>query len=174
MRARARRIRWVLMDVDGVLTDGGIVYVGSRSEGRVFDVKDGVGIWLLRRGGLRTGVISGRSSIAVRRRARELGMEEVHLRVRNKLRVYEEILRRRRISDDEVCFIGDDVVDIPVLARVGMPIAVADAHPEAKRVARFVTRASGGRGAVREIADIILSSQGKMGDLLRRLGEISK
>jgi 3-deoxy-D-manno-octulosonate 8-phosphate phosphatase (KDO 8-P phosphatase) len=158
----------VLMDVDGVMTDGGILFVGGRSEGRVFDVKDGVGVWLLHRAGVATGIISGRTSAAVRRRARELRMDEIHLKAADKLAVYEKILRRRRLTDPEVCFIGDDVVDLPVLARVGLPVAVHDATVEVRRAARLVTRAPGGRGAVREVADRVLRAQGRMGELLRR------
>jgi len=168
-RSAARSVRLVLMDVDGVLTDGGILFIDGKSEGRVFDAKDGVGIWLLRRAGLMTGIISGRSSPAVRRRARELGMEEVHLRVGDKLKTYREILIRRGLSDEAVCFVGDDVVDLAVLAQVGLAVAPADAHPEVRRVAGYVTRASGGKGAVREVADLILGAQGKSGALLGKL-----
>ena len=157
----ARHVRLVLMDVDGVMTDGGILFIDGRSEGRIFDAKDGVGIWLLRRAGVFAGVISGRVSNAVRRRARELEMSEVHLKVRDKLEVYERILSRRKLSDEAICYIGDDVVDLPVLRRAGLSVAVADAHPEVRRAARFVTRAAGGRGAVREVADLILRSKGR-------------
>ena len=166
VRTAARAIRLVLMDVDGVMTDGGIFFLNEKGEARMFDAKDGVGIWLLRRAGILTGVISGRSSAAVRRRVQELGMDEVHLRVRDKLLVYREILRRRRLRDDCVCFIGDDVVDLGVLSRAGLSAAPADAHPEVLKVAKFVTPSAGGRGAVREVADLILKSQGRMSALL--------
>ena len=159
-RAAARSVLMVLMDVDGVMTDGGILFVDGKSEGRVFDAKDGVGIWMLRRAGLATGVVSGRTSAAVKRRVRELGMEEVHLKVGNKLEVVREILARRRISCESVCFIGDDVVDLDVLAEVGFSAAPADAHPSVRERVRFVTRASGGKGAVREVADFILAAKG--------------
>ena len=132
----------------------------------MFDGKDGAGIRLLRRAGVLTGVISGGSSAAVRRRVQELGMEEVHLRVRDKLLVYREILRRRRLRDERVCFIGDDVVDLGVLSRAGLPAAPADAHPEVLKAAKFITRSAGGHGAVREVADLILNAQGRMNDLL--------
>ena len=165
----ARSVRLVLMDVDGVMTDGSIYFVDGRSEGRVFDAKDGVGIWLLRRAGLQTGVISGRSSAAVRRRVKELEMEEVHLRIRDKQEVYLQILERRGLSDDSVCFIGDDVVDLGVLSRVGLSVAPSDAHPLVRKTAKFVTRAPGGKGAVREVADFILTAQGKLGGLLETL-----
>jgi len=157
------------MDVDGVMTDGSIHFLEGRFEGRGFDAKDGVGIWLLRRAGLATGVISGRSSAAVRRRVKELGMEEVHLKVKDKKKVYLEILERRGLSNDAVCFIGDDVVDIGVLAQVGLAVAPSDAHPAARKTATLITRAPGGKGAVREVADFILTAQGKMGALLDSL-----
>lgn len=168
-RIAARTVQLVLMDVDGVMTDGSIYFVEGRSEGRVFDAKDGVGIWLLRRAGLSTGVISGRGSAAVRRRAKELGMEEVHLKVKDKRKVYLEILKRRGLSDDEVCFIGDDVVDLGVLALVGLGVAPSDAHPVVRNAATWITRARGGKGAVREVADFILTAQGKLGSLLEAL-----
>jgi 3-deoxy-D-manno-octulosonate 8-phosphate phosphatase (KDO 8-P phosphatase) len=171
LRARARGVSAVFMDVDGVMTDGGILFIDSGSEGRIFDAKDGVAIWLLRRAGFLTGVISGRTSPAVRRRARELGMEEIHLKVRDKVAVYEEIASRRGLRDGEVCYIGDDVVDLPLLRRVGLSVAPADAHPSVLREVRAITRAPGGRGAIREIADLILEAQGKMPGLMRRIGK---
>jgi 3-deoxy-D-manno-octulosonate 8-phosphate phosphatase (KDO 8-P phosphatase) len=171
LRAHARAVSMILMDVDGVMTDGGILFIDSGSEGRIFDAKDGVGIWLLRRAGFLTGVISGRTSPAVRRRARELGLDEVHLKVRNKLTVYEEILARRRLQDEEISFIGDDVVDLPLMRRAGFPVAPADAHPLVCREAKMITRAAGGRGAIRELADFILESQGKMGKAVPGTGK---
>jgi len=170
LRSRVRAVSLVLMDVDGVMTDGGILFIDGGSEGRIFDAKDGVGIWLLRRAGLLTGIISGRTSQAVRRRARELGMSEIHLKVRDKLSAYEEILDRRGLRDEAVCFIGDDLVDLPVLRRAGLAVAPADAHPSVRREASLVTRAPGGRGAIREVADLILNTQGKLEGVLQRIG----
>ena len=161
LRPRARRVALVLMDVDGVLTDGGITFTESDRETRTFDAKDGVALHIAHRLGLLTGVISGRGSAAVLRRARELRIDEIHLKANDKLVTYERLLRRRRLSDPQVCYIGDDLVDLPVLARAGMAVAVADAHPEVKRRAAFITRASGGRGAVREVIDAILRAQGR-------------
>jgi 3-deoxy-D-manno-octulosonate 8-phosphate phosphatase (KDO 8-P phosphatase) len=166
LRPRARRIELILMDVDGVLTDGGITFIDADREARTFDVKDGVALWMAHRIGLPTGVISGRSSAAVERRARELQMVEIHLGTHDKLSVYERIVERRGLEHDQVCYIGDDLVDLPVLCRVGMPVAVADAHPEVLRRARFVTRAPGGRGAIREVMDAILKAQGRWRTIL--------
>jgi 3-deoxy-D-manno-octulosonate 8-phosphate phosphatase (KDO 8-P phosphatase) len=167
---RARRVTLVLMDVDGVMTDGSVTFIDSDREAKTFDARDGVGIWIARRCGLRLGVISGRSSEAVLRRAGELGMDEVHTRVRDKLAAYRGVLRRRRLSDDQVCYIGDDLVDLPILRRAGMPVAVRDAHPEVLRRAAFVTRAPGGRGAVREVLDAILKAQGRWREVLGWFG----
>jgi 3-deoxy-D-manno-octulosonate 8-phosphate phosphatase (KDO 8-P phosphatase) len=164
---RARRVALILMDVDGVLTDGGISFIEGTAEAKTYDAKDGVGLSIARRIGLRTGVISGRSGASVSRRAEELGMHEVHLRVRDKLAAYERILRRQKLADPQVCYIGDDLTDLPILGRVGMPVAVADARPEVLRRALFVTRAVGGRGAVREVIDEILKAQGRWHEVLR-------
>ena len=160
LQSRACRVTMILMDVDGVMTDGKITLIGARHEAKSFDAKDGVALWVARRLGLKTGVISGRRSTAVVRRARELGMDEVHLGTRDKLAIYESILRRRKLTDSQICYIGDDLVDLPVLARVGVSVAVADAHPEVRRRTRFVTGAPGGQGAVREVIDAILKAQG--------------
>jgi len=167
---RARRVSLLLMDVDGVLTDGRIVLLEGTAEAKTFDVKDGTGLSLARRMGLRTGLISGRGGAAVTRRAEELGLEEVHLRVKDKLQTYERILRRLKIRDAQVCYIGDDLPDLPILGRVGVPVAVADAHPEVLRRALFVTRGRGGRGAVREVVDAILMAQGRGGEVLGLYG----
>src|SRR5215510_10055783 len=164
---RARRVALILMDVDGVLTDGGISFIEGDAEAKTYDVRDGVGLSIARRIGLRTGVISGRGGSSISRRAEELGMHEVHLRVSDKLTTYERIVRRQRLTDSQVCYLGDDLTDLPVLGRVGMPVAVADARPEVLRRALFVTRAAGGRGAVREVIDEILKAQGRWQEVLR-------
>ena len=161
LRPRARRIDFILMDVDGVMTDASIAFTEANLETKTFDARDGVGLWLARRAGLRTGLISGRGSVAVSRRAAELGMHEVHQKVKDKLGVYEKIAARHRLDDRQVCYIGDDLVDLPILRRVGMPVAVADARPEVIKSAPFVTEACGGRGAIREVIDAILKAQGK-------------
>ncbi|MBI4169963.1 MAG: HAD hydrolase family protein [Acidobacteria bacterium] len=149
------------MDVDGVMTDGAIVYLEEKSELKTFDARDGVGLWIARRAGLRTGLISGRSSAAAARRAAELGMEEIHLKTRDKLATYVRILRRSDLADSQVCYIGDDLVDLQVLRRAGMPVAPSDAHPEVLSRVPFITRAAGGHGAIREVIDAILKAQGR-------------
>lgn len=163
---RARRVALLLMDVDGVLTDGRITLLDGSTEAKSYDVRDGLGLSVARRAGLRTGVISGRGGPSVTRRALELGLHEVHLRVRDKLSAYEKILRRRRLEDEQVCYVGDDLTDLAILARAGLPVAVSDAHPEVLRRALFVTRAAGGRGAVREVIDAILKAQNRWSEVL--------
>jgi 3-deoxy-D-manno-octulosonate 8-phosphate phosphatase (KDO 8-P phosphatase) len=149
------------MDVDGVLTDGGLVTTGPGDESRSFNVKDGAGIVIAHRLGFVTGFLSGRGGAAVARRARDLGVAEVHLKVRDKGRAYTAIRTRLGLEDAQVCYIGDDLVDLPVLLRAGLPVAPADAHPEVRRLVPFVTRAPGGRGAVREMIDAIVRAQGR-------------
>jgi 3-deoxy-D-manno-octulosonate 8-phosphate phosphatase (KDO 8-P phosphatase) len=157
---RARKVALVLMDVDGVLTDGSLVASGTGDESRSFNVKDGAGIVMAHRLGLRTGFLSGRGGAAVARRARELGVSEVHLKVRDKGRVYAAIRNRLGLDDAQVCYIGDDLMDLPVLLRAGLPVAPADAHPDVLRRVPFVTHAPGGHGAVREVIDSIVRAQG--------------
>jgi len=171
---RARRVRLLLMDVDGVLTDGQLFYVetspGVIEETKGFDSKDGIALILAREAGLRTGLISGRDSAGVRRRAEILGMEFVYQGRRRKVPAFEEILARSGLAEAETAYVGDDLPDLPLLARVGLPIAVADAVPEVRRSALLVTRRPGGRGAVREAVEVILKAQGRWDEALRRIG----
>lgn len=153
------------MDVDGVLTDGRIWLQswpdGTAQEIKGFTAYDGAGLKLARIAGLRTGVITGRDSAATARRAKELDMEFVYQGWPEKLGAYEEVLRKAGVSDEEVCFIGDDLPDLPLLTRVGFAVAVVNASPEAKRAAHYVTKRAGGYGAVREVVELILKAQGK-------------
>jgi 3-deoxy-D-manno-octulosonate 8-phosphate phosphatase (KDO 8-P phosphatase) len=153
------------MDVDGVLTDGRLRIGAGPGESRSYHVRDGSGLVIARRLGVRTGFLSGRGDAGIRRRARELGVDEVLLGARDKRAVYDDLLRRLGLGDEEICYIGDDLVDLPVLRRAGLPVVVADAHPEVRRGAPFVTRAPGGSGAVREVIDAIVRALG----LLRRV-----
>ena len=163
---RARRVKLILMDADGVLTDGKIVFFSGGNEAKMFDSKDGVGIRLAQKAGLKTGVISGRESEALLRRCEELGMDEIHQRVFEKLGTYEEILARLGLTDAECCFIGDDLVDAPVLKRVGLPVGVADGHPALEPLLAFVTARGGGSGAVRETIDMVIRAQGKWDEVV--------
>lgn len=168
LRARAKKIRMILMDVDGVLTDGRILFLGNQMETKSFDVKDGVALHLARRAGLLTGIITGRSSEAVRWRAQELAVDEVHHKALDKLPVYRRILARNDLRDEEVCYVGDDWVDIPILRRVGLAVVPADADTEAARHAHHRTRRPGGHGVIRETVELILEAQGKRKTLLSR------
>src|SRR6266699_6605784 len=158
--ARAKIIRVLLMDVDGVLTDGRIWLLsrrdGTASEIKGFSAYDGAGLKLARAAGLRTGLITGRESSAVAQRARECEIEFVYQGRPTKLGSYEEILRATGANDREVAYIGDDLPDLPLLRRVGFAVAVANAAPEVKRAAHYVTSHAGGEGAVREVIELIV------------------
>ena len=172
LRSRARKIKLLLMDVDGVLTDGRIYYLpnprGGVIETKAFDSRDGLGIRLAHEGGLKTGIISGRGSAVVEHRAKELGVHFVQQNALEKLTPYERILRAANLRDEEVCYVGDDVVDLPVLKRVGLAVGVSSGDPRLRRHVHYWTRRPGGRGAVRETIDLILLAQGKWDRVLKR------
>src|ERR1700693_4996467 len=165
LAARAKKIRVLIMDVDGVLTDGHIWLLtrreGTASEIKGFSAYDGAGLKLARAAGLRTGLITGRESSAVARRARECEIEFVYQGRATKLGSYKEILRATGASDQEVAYVGDDLPDLPLLLRAGLAVAVANAAPEVKSAAHFVTSRSGGDGALREVIELIVKAQGK-------------
>lgn len=165
---RARKIKLLILDCDGVLTDGRIIMLPDGDETKTFDVKDGHAMVMAQRAGLRIAIISGRKSSVVRARARELGVAHLHEMAWVKLEPYEKILVEEAISDEEVCYVGDDVVDIPLLRRAGLAVAVADAVEEAKKFSHFVTARAGGRGAVREVIELILKAQDKWREALAR------
>ncbi len=169
--ARAKKIRVLLMDVDGVLTDGRIWLLsrrdGGASEIKGFSAYDGAGLKLARAAGLRTGIISGRDSAAVAQRARETQIEFVYQGCATKLGAYEEILRAAGIGDAEVAYIADDLPDVPLLERAGLAVAVANAVKEVKHAAHYVTVRSGGDGAVREVIELIVKAQGKWAEVSR-------
>lgn len=154
--AKLREIRLLLMDVDGVLTDGGLFFGADGAAFKRFHVRDGLGIALLHQAGVECGIVSGRVDEYVRTRAAELGMSVVALGNADKGVTVERILREKRMPAARVAYVGDDVNDVPAFAKVGVAIAVADAHPAVFGHARFVTRAAGGQGAIREVADAIL------------------
>jgi len=164
----ARRIRLLILDVDGVMTDGRIVYTDGGGEIKAFDVKDGHGVKLLMRGGVDVAILTGRESRVVLHRANNLGIDMVFQGAKDKLRVFEEILKAKGLKDEEVCYIGDDLVDAPVMKRVGLSIAVSDAHDELKGYVDYVTKGRGGRGAVREACELILKAQEKWEGLTLR------
>lgn len=166
LERRASRIKLILMDCDGVLTDGRLWLTEDGNEQKSFNTHDGLGLTLLHRAGLRSGIISGRNSSAVSRRAEQLGIEFVRQGDPEKNAAFEEILGQAEVDESEVAFIGDDLTDIPLMQRVELAVAVADAVAETRSVAHYVTRAAGGRGAVREVIELVLKSQGRWNDLL--------
>jgi 3-deoxy-D-manno-octulosonate 8-phosphate phosphatase (KDO 8-P phosphatase) len=159
--ARAKKIKLLLMDCDGVLTDGRLYFTESGEAMKVFHVRDGQGLVLWHEAGFRSGIISGRNSKIVEIRAGELGVEFVRQSAGRKLEVFEEMLAELNVSPEETAFVGDDVADVPLLLRVGLAVAVADAVKEAKDAAHFVTKSKGGRGAVREVTDLLLQANEK-------------
>ncbi len=158
----------LVLDVDGVLTDGKIVLTPGGDEIKEFHVRDGAGIKYWQRVGHRLAIISGRSSPAVMRRAEELGVAAVRLNAKDKAPALEEILQELGVTPDRVAAVGDDLPDVPVLRRVAFPVAVADAVDEVRGVAAYVTRARGGCGAVREVIELILRKSGKWQRILER------
>jgi 3-deoxy-D-manno-octulosonate 8-phosphate phosphatase (KDO 8-P phosphatase) len=164
---RAARIKLLLMDCDGVLTDGRIWIFENGEEQKGFHTRDGLGIDLLHRAGLRSGIISGRTSTAVETRARTLGMSFVVQGHENKVQAFAGVLEQAGVTDAEVAYIGDDLNDIPLMMKSGLGVAVADAAPETRERARYVTNAAGGFGAVREVVELILKSQGRWDDLIK-------
>jgi 3-deoxy-D-manno-octulosonate 8-phosphate phosphatase (KDO 8-P phosphatase) len=163
---RASRIKLLLMDCDGVLTDGRIWLTPGGGEQKSFNTHDGLGLSLLHRAGLKSGIISGRDSESVARRAAELGIEFVRQGDEQKVPVFEKILTEAQVSVDEVAYIGDDLTDVPIMRRVGLSVAVANAVAEVREQAIHVTRAKGGKGAVREVVELILKAQGRWSNIV--------
>lgn len=167
LRQRFRRVRMLLCDVDGVLTNA-TVFIGDGREFKEFSIHDGLGIRLLQEEGIQIGWISARPSTATRQRAEELQIDFLHQAKGSKVDAIEGILQQAGISWAEICFIGDDIVDLGPLSRAGVGVAVANAVPEAKRAADYVTELEGGRGAVREVITLILQAQGRWKNVIAR------
>lgn len=170
IEARARKIKLVICDVDGVLTDGKIIYDSDGRELKNFNVQDGFGIVLLSKVGIQTAIISARESKVVAHRAKELGIDHVFVGVYPKMKAYEQLVHRLKLKDSEVCFIGDDLPDLGVMKRVGLAVAVSNGVAEIKSTAHFTTRKHGGEGAVREVIDRILKAQGFWSRILKEMG----
>jgi 3-deoxy-D-manno-octulosonate 8-phosphate phosphatase (KDO 8-P phosphatase) len=156
----ARNIKMLILDVDGVLTDGSIILDNRGNEYKSFHVRDGHGIKMLMKAGVDVAIITGRDSKVVKRRADELGIREVFQKCHDKVSAYHDLLRRYTLEEGEVAYVGDDIVDGPVMSRVGLPITVADADRRIKKYALYITKQRGGRGAVREVTDFILGAKG--------------
>jgi 3-deoxy-D-manno-octulosonate 8-phosphate phosphatase (KDO 8-P phosphatase) len=164
LKKRAARVRLLLMDVDGTMTDGSVTLLsgtdGTALEIKTFDAHDGQGLTLAHTAGIRTGCITGRESAALLRRAHEMKMEFIYMKQPLKMPAYEEILRKAGIPDSAVAYIGDDLPDIPLMLCAGLAVAVGNAVPEVKNAAHYTTKALAGHGAIRETVELILKSKG--------------
>jgi 3-deoxy-D-manno-octulosonate 8-phosphate phosphatase (KDO 8-P phosphatase) len=160
LRQRLARVKLLALDVDGVLTDGGLYYTETGEELKKFNVKDGMGLKRLMGSGVETAIITTSESPSVTHRARKLGILHVFLGAEDKLETLEQLCQKLELRLDEVAYVGDDINDIPVLKSVGCPLTIADAIPENMNYALYVTQKAGGKGAVREICDLIISAKG--------------
>ncbi len=165
---QAKQVQLLLLDVDGVLTDGSITYTADGGESKSFNTQDGLGIKLLQDSGVAVGIITARTSEAVTRRARDLHLTHVYQGKKEKLTVFEEILKETGLRPPQVAYMGDDWLDLPILNRVGFAAAPANAGPEIRQRVHYNTERGGGRGAVREICDLILEAQGQLNRMLAR------
>ena len=165
---RASRVKLLLMDCDGVLTDGRLWLLPDGDEQKSFNVRDGLGLELWHRAGLKSGIISGRSSSFVERRARELNMDFVRQGAENKLQNFEELLTLADVEESEVAFVGDDLNDIPLMRRSEFAVAVRDAAAETRAAAHYITESAGGCGAIREVIEVILKAQGRWAELTEK------
>ena len=165
---RASRIKLLILDVDGVLTDGRIVLGNYGDELKFFDIHDGHGAVMLERAGIKTVIISGRKSRINVKRAKEMRVLKVYQNAHDKLKAFEKVLKKFHVAPEETCYIGDDLIDLPVLRRVGLSVAVQNAVEEVKKTAHYVTERSGGRGAVREVTDLLLKTQNRWDELMER------
>ena len=168
LRKKAKRISLLLLDVDGVLTDGRIIVDDNGLETKHFHVRDGQGIALLLRAGIEVGFITARASPSVRHRAKELGVRLIRESVHDKLVVYNEIKRSRSLRDEQIAYMGDDIIDLPTLRRAGLGVTVADGWDGLRSVVDLVTTAGGGMGAVREVAELLLVAQDKWAGLIAK------
>lgn len=166
---QAKDIKLVILDVDGVMTDGRIVIDDNGVESRNFDIKDGMGVVVMMMSGVEVAIITSKKSGAVRHRAEELKIKRFHEGIKKKTEPYEEMLREMNITDAQVAYVGDDLVDLSMMKRVGLPIAVGDAVEDVKQHAAYVTKARGGYGAVREVAEMILKAQDKWDKILSKI-----
>jgi len=170
LKERLKNIKLLILDVDGVLTDGRIILDNEGNEFKAFNVRDGHGIKMLQKIGVHVAIITGRYSKVVERRALELGISHLYQRCHNKLVAYQDLLEKLGIKEKEIAYVGDDVVDIPILKRVGLPVAVRDAHEGAKSYSLYITEKEAGKGAVREVCDLIIHA--RFGDDTNKLMEV--
>ena len=167
IHSKAAAVRLIVFDVDGVLTDGSLFIGDDGQEYKAFNSKDGHGMVMLQQSGVEIAIITGRTSEVVRIRMASLGIERVYQGKREKLPAYEEIKQITGFDDEQIAYVGDDVVDLPVMTRVGFAVTVQDAHPLTKQHAHWVTPSGGGRGAAREVCELIMDAQGTLQSALR-------
>lgn len=172
IRRRAATLCLLLFDVDGVMTDGGIILIGEAEEAKRFDAQDGMAVTLARAAGLKVGIITGRRSAPVTRRAEELHVDEVCQGYFHKVEALQALLEKHGLTPSQVAYIGDDILDLPVMKQVGMPIAVSNARPEVKAASVYVTRTCGGHGAIREVVDWLLELRGEKEAVYDRFASI--
>jgi len=165
---RAKRVKLLILDIDGVMTDGRIIYSVYGDELKFFDVQDGFGITLLSRAGIKSFIITAKRSRIVKLRGRDLKITKVYQGFKDKLIPFNRIMSSFKVAAEDICFIGDDLIDIPILKRVGLAVAVPNGAAEAKKCAHIITEKTGGRGAVREVCDLILKSQGKWDEVTKQ------
>jgi len=163
---RAQAVKLLLLDVDGVLTDGSIIYTPQGQEIKAFSTRDGLGLRLVQKAGIMVGLITARTSEVVQRRAENLGISLVFQGAGRKLEIFQRVLAEHGLQPEQTAYVGDDWLDLPILIRAGLAVAVVDAAPEVLEVAHYVTDLPGGRGAVREICDLLVEAQGKREALL--------
>lgn len=164
---KAAQIKLVIFDVDGVLTDGSLFIGDDGQEYKAFHSKDGHGMRMLQDGGVEIAIITGRVSNVVAHRVKDLGIKHVYQGKREKLPAYEDLLKQVNLSHDQIAYVGDDVVDLPVMTKVGLAICTQDAHPFVKRHAHWITEHAGGRGAGRDVCELILEAHGKLDSMLQ-------
>ncbi|MFC1708851.1 KdsC family phosphatase [Candidatus Omnitrophota bacterium] len=164
---KAEKIKLLILDVDGILTDGRIIYDSKGRDLKLFDVHDGLGVHILSHMGIKVILITAKASKAIKPRARDMRVDKVYGSIIPKTKVYDKILKDYNLKDEQICFMGDDLVDIGILKRVGLPISVPDACKEAKDLSAYITEKRGGRGAVREVVELILKSQSKWQDAVK-------
>ena len=167
MIEKIKKIKLLILDVDGVLTDGRIIYDSKGRDSKFFDVHDGLGVYLLRTAGIKTILITAKGSKTIRPRAKDMKVEEYYEDIFPKTKVLDKIMKKHNVSQEEICFIGDDLVDLSIMKAVGFAVAVANASLDIKAAAGYITQKSGGRGAVREVAELILKTQNKWDEAIR-------
>lgn len=168
VKQRAKKVKMLVLDIDGVMTDGRIIYDDKGNELKCFNVLDGMGLALLGQTQIRVALITAKGSKAVLRRARDIGAVEVKQNTLNKCAALRQILKKYNLHHEDICFVGDDLVDLPAMRKAGLAVAVANGCCEAKKAAHYVTKRAGGKGAVREVIELILRAQGRWQKLIKR------